>query len=294
MPAPVAVFVDPVVDELRAEAACPDATFAEGLGASPETTEAFATEPEEAPEPTPTRVAEAETSPGGSERSVGVGVSRGVREAIVSGRAHSAPHRPIDRGPRRRKPPRERLGGGRRTEFASRVRPVPEDTETPADTRPADEPGPELEWPSARDILANHRTSPGPRPAVDRRPTAIQAIPTVPHEPAQWVLPAGIALPPVTACVMGLGFLAFVLSWGWAVELVERVRHDPSAPVGRGHGAAASASRECHSAGRPVVQHNGSAPRALGTLHRVGRQRGAHRGGPGAVDDGAGAIRSPP
>jgi hypothetical protein len=77
---------------------------------------------------------------------------------------------------------------------------------------------PEVELPTVRDILANHRNSHGPRTAVERPLPGKQAIPTVPQQPGQWDLPGWLALPPVGICALGMGLVACALSWWWAVD----------------------------------------------------------------------------
>lgn len=126
------------------------------------------------------------------------------------------PSRPIDRRPRRRKPPRERAGGGSRSDSLRRSR----HEEEPSDSFGRPQEGaatsiPEVELPSVRDILATHRNSSGPPPAVDRPRKLQQPVPTVPQEPGQWVLPGWLALPPVGAFALAAGLVACVLSWWW-------------------------------------------------------------------------------
>ncbi len=77
----------------------------------------------------------------------------------------------------------------------------------------------DAELPSVRDILATHRNSPGPRPAVarPRRPRKM-AVPTVPREPGHWELPAWIAVPPAGIAALGIGLVACALSWWWAMD----------------------------------------------------------------------------
>ncbi len=136
---------------------------------------------------------------------------------LLASEATGGATRPADRGSRRRRPPRERMSGGRRIDSPRRSR---REDEPERYSRDRDQESrtsaPEVELPSVRDILANHRKSPGPRPAVERPRKARQLVPTVPQEPGQWVLPGWIALPPVAACAMGTGLLACVLSWCWA------------------------------------------------------------------------------
>ncbi len=76
----------------------------------------------------------------------------------------------------------------------------------------------ELVWPSVRDILANHRASSGPKPAVMRARRGAQPIPTVPREPGQWLLPVWLAWPPLAVAVLLAGLGACVLSAFWTSD----------------------------------------------------------------------------
>jgi hypothetical protein len=141
----------------------------------------------------------------------------GGREASAIREASPVTSRPIDRSPRRRKPPRDRVGGARRNDPPRRSRPDGDPSVSSGD--PEEAPAPsilEVELPSVRDILANHCNSPGPRPAVERPRKGKQAVPTVPQEPGHWVLPGWLALPPVAICVFGMGLAACTMSWWWA------------------------------------------------------------------------------
>jgi hypothetical protein len=116
----------------------------------------------------------------------------------------AGPTRPMDRGPRRRKPPRR----------PRRQVEAPESS----DDEPASAPGIDAGLPSVQDILATHRNSPGPRPAVERSRRGTVALPTVPREPGQWLLPGWLALSTVGTAAVGIGLIACVLSWWWAMD----------------------------------------------------------------------------
>src|SRR5262249_40100567 len=107
---------------------------------------------------------------------------RGERGPSAFGEATPGASRPIDRGPRRRKLPRARVGGARRNDVPRRSRPEGESPEPSGDheASPAASIS-EVELPTVRDILANHRNSHGPRTAVERPLPGRQAIPTVPQ-----------------------------------------------------------------------------------------------------------------
>jgi hypothetical protein len=129
---------------------------------------------------------------------------RPKRRARPADASPSAPTRPMDRGPRRRKPPR-------------RSRREPDAAES-ASAEVAAAPAVDADLPSVRDILATHRNSPGPRPAVERPRRLNVAVPTVPLGPGQWVLPGWLAVPPAAITALGIGLLACVLSWWWAMD----------------------------------------------------------------------------
>ncbi len=145
------------------------------------------------------------------------GPGRGREPSTADGPAH-ATSSSTPRGARRRKPGRDRPVGGRRGEPSIRTRLTSNDVETPGDRRSSGRPEPEVEWPTVRDILANQQNRSGPRPAVERRRSARQTVPTVPSEPGQWTVPAWLALPPVGVAVMGVGLLACALAWKWAED----------------------------------------------------------------------------
>ncbi|MHB1556976.1 MAG: hypothetical protein ACYC61_05805 [Isosphaeraceae bacterium] len=153
------------------------------------------------------RRSEAETS----------GPGRGREPSTPGGPSH-APPSSTQRGARRRKPSRDRAVGGRRGESSIRARLTSNDIDQPGDRRTGGRPEPEMEWPTVRDILANQQNRSGPRPAVERRRSARQTVPTVPSEPGQWTVPAWLALPPVGVVVMGVGLLACTLAWRWALD----------------------------------------------------------------------------
>jgi tetratricopeptide (TPR) repeat protein len=188
-----------------------------GVSAEPLPSAASSTEPEQGPDARPFQSGAPGGRPKNRSRSVDPGGERTPREPSPPGQP-ATPHRPIDRGPRKRRPPRDRIGLGRRGDSASRLRPDSDRPGTSSDREDGSDPGQEAEWPTVRDILANHRSSPGPRPAVERRREGRRAIPTVPREPGQWNLPAWLALPPVGACVLSVGFLACAMSWWWAID----------------------------------------------------------------------------
>ncbi len=130
----------------------------------------------------------------------------GDGEGVRTGRGPTSgagPARPMDRGPRRRKPPRR-----------SRIDAVASES-IDHERGPASN---EAELPSVRDILATHRNSPGPRPAVERSRRGGLAVPTVPQEPGQWVLPGWLALPPVGVVALAIGVISCVLSWWWTLD----------------------------------------------------------------------------
>ena len=129
---------------------------------------ATSTEPEPGPDARPFRGGAPEARPRTRTRSVDPSGERAPRESSPLGQSPT-PYRPIDRGPRKRRPPRDRIGLGRRGEPASRLRSDSNRPGTSSDREGGSEPSPEAEWPTVRDILANHRSSPGPRPAVERR-----------------------------------------------------------------------------------------------------------------------------
>jgi tetratricopeptide (TPR) repeat protein len=75
------------------------------------------------------------------------------------------------------------------------------------------------QMPSAKDILATHRSSrkslPVSLPAGRLRQVA---GPTLAREPDQWSLPAWIAGPPVVAFVLAIGLAGGILSWWWTAD----------------------------------------------------------------------------
>ena len=80
----------------------------------------------------------------------------------------------------------------------------------------------EVEWPSAKDILATHRAaSPSRVPATNgKKATKIKvgskAIPTLARAPAHWAPPVWLAGPAVAVFVLAVALPACVLSWLWA------------------------------------------------------------------------------
>jgi tetratricopeptide (TPR) repeat protein len=131
-------------------------------------------------------------------------VARPRIRAPWADKSPDAPVRPMDRGARRRKPPR-------------RSRRELEAPDSAGDDR-ISAPVFGADLPSVQDILATHRNSPGPRPAVERSRPRKAAVPTVPQEPGQWVLPGWLALPSVGIATLGIGLIASVLSWWWAID----------------------------------------------------------------------------
>ena len=127
--------------------------------------------------------------------------------------AEVAPPRPSTRAPRRRRP-RERMGSGRRGDPPRRLRSEPAPPGAGGDRRRDSEPA-DVELPSAREILENHKNSPGPRPAASWSKRGKGPVPTVPTEPAHWDLPAWLALPPVGAFMLSVGAICCLLGWWW-------------------------------------------------------------------------------
>ncbi len=143
---------------------------------------------------------------------------RGDREPVMPGGSSPSTQRPLERGTRRRRPGRDRAASGRRSESSIRARSGANDLDERDDRRPGGRAEPEVEWPTVRDILANHQSRSGPRPAVERQGSIRQTVPTVPSEPGQWTVPAWLALPPISVIVMGLGLVACALGWRWALD----------------------------------------------------------------------------
>jgi tetratricopeptide (TPR) repeat protein len=81
----------------------------------------------------------------------------------------------------------------------------------------------QLEWPSARDILATHRVKPDP-PVARRAPVKptgrnrAQASPTSACAPSQWTLPLWLAWPPLAVFVVCAGVVGCTLCWSWGCD----------------------------------------------------------------------------
>ncbi len=79
-----------------------------------------------------------------------------------------------------------------------------------------------VEWPSARDILAGHQIKPRPRTVVAAaRKTPLTrtkpaALPTLARVPGQWSPPVWLAGPPAAVFVLAVGVAGSFLSWRWA------------------------------------------------------------------------------
>ncbi len=79
-----------------------------------------------------------------------------------------------------------------------------------------------VEWPSARDILASHRAATRPPPVVAAarktpgRKTRPAAMPTLARAPGQWSPPVWLAGPPAAVIVLAAGIAGCFLSWRWA------------------------------------------------------------------------------
>ncbi|MGO9464762.1 MAG: hypothetical protein ACLQVF_11505 [Isosphaeraceae bacterium] len=75
----------------------------------------------------------------------------------------------------------------------------------------------DLQWPSAREILAAHQAARRSRtqPAV-RQQTRSGELPTVSRAPGQWLLPAWLTGPPIALLVLVCGTAGCILSLAWA------------------------------------------------------------------------------
>ena len=140
------------------------------------------------------------------------------RDATLLSERFDDPPRPLVRENRNRRTDRARAGSDRRGEGGRGIR--ADDTTTGRDSsrRGATPRADEVAWPSVKDILANHRSSPGPKPAVMRTRPGAQPLPTVPRGPGQWMLPLWLAWPPLAAVVLLGGLGTCVLSWFWVVD----------------------------------------------------------------------------
>jgi tetratricopeptide (TPR) repeat protein len=80
----------------------------------------------------------------------------------------------------------------------------------------------DVEWPSARDVLASHQAASSPRPVLAAlgnaagRKARPAAIPTLARRPGHWSLPVWVAGPPAALFVLAAGFAGCFLSWRWA------------------------------------------------------------------------------
>ena len=75
------------------------------------------------------------------------------------------------------------------------------------------------QMPSAKDILATHRSRTKSQPtSVSAGRLGHDATPTLAREPDQWTLPAWIAGPPATAFVLAIGLAGGILSWWWTAD----------------------------------------------------------------------------
>ena len=85
-------------------------------------------------------------------------------------------------------------------------------------------PAKDLEWPSAKDILATCRAPSPNRLATNRARKAAKRIsrsdvmPTVEHAPSQWTLPISVAGPVAGLFILSAGLLGIGLSWSWAQD----------------------------------------------------------------------------
>jgi tetratricopeptide (TPR) repeat protein len=84
--------------------------------------------------------------------------------------------------------------------------------------------GRDLEWPSAKDILATYRAAgPGRLPVkggkrATKKINRSSVMPTVEYVPAQWNPPTSVAGPLVTLFILAAGLLGCSLSWSWAQD----------------------------------------------------------------------------
>jgi hypothetical protein len=81
----------------------------------------------------------------------------------------------------------------------------------------------QVEWPSAKDILASHAASSNRLPATgglkaNRKKAAALATPTLPLAPACWAAPVWLAGPAAALFVVLTGVLGCGLSWFWAQD----------------------------------------------------------------------------
>jgi tetratricopeptide (TPR) repeat protein len=79
----------------------------------------------------------------------------------------------------------------------------------------------EVEWPSAKDILATYSASPSRLPAngglkASRKRTGALAAPTVAKAPSCWAPPVWLVGPAAALFVVSTGLLGCGLSWSWA------------------------------------------------------------------------------
>jgi tetratricopeptide (TPR) repeat protein len=99
---------------------------------------------------------------------------------------------------------------------------APIDREPHSNSANRAEPAPDVkaaQWPSAKDIMASHRTRAKPPVAsvAAGRPMPETGL-TVPREPAHWTVPVWLLGPPVAVFVLAIGLGGGVLSWRWATD----------------------------------------------------------------------------
>ena len=130
-----------------------------------------------------------------------------------------------------------------------------------------------VEWPSAQEILATHRSRPNP-PAPGRTPVkprarnVTQTSPTSACAPNHWTLPLWLAWPPIAVLVLCVGVVGCTLSWSWgsdsysaAIMTNRLILADTSAPSD-------AASRLGRAAARHLDGNQCTAPGPLGDLSR--------------------------
>jgi tetratricopeptide (TPR) repeat protein len=143
---------------------------------------------------------------------------RDRREAGPSADRLEDANRPSPREPKARRNERARLGSERRGEGARAIRANDVRWGSGSSPREAATHPDDVVWPSVKDILANHRGSPGPRPAVLRARQRAQALPTIPREPAQWQLPVWLVWPPLAVSLLIAGLVVCGLSRCWMLD----------------------------------------------------------------------------
>ena len=109
-----------------------------------------------------------------------------------------------------------------RVPFAQVMRDDPRDERPPLQTAPPH--AKDLEWPSAKDILATYRaTSPGRLPPnrgkkATRKSNRSSLMPTTECTPSRWTPPISVAGPAVALFILVAGVLGCSLSWSWAQD----------------------------------------------------------------------------